>query len=206
MSKLIDLTGKSFGRLIVISRIEFQSKRREAKWLCNCICGSYTKVLGYHLRNSKVQSCGCLSLENKTIHNHSISKNTINNRTYISWQKLKDRCLNENNDKYEDYGGRGIKVCQRWLDSFENFLLDMGERPLKTSIDRINNDGDYLPENCRWATQKEQSLNKRTNRIINYNGKSKTLSQWSEISNTSPSLISYRIKAGWSTEQALFGK
>lgn len=124
-------------------------------WDCLCSCGNQTTVRGAHLRGSDCQSCGCLALEGKTL--HGLSKTT----EHVIWSGILQRCENKNNHGYRNYGGRGIKVCSRWKD-FENFYADMGRRPSsKHSIDRINNDGDYEPNNCRWATVSQQLANRR---------------------------------------------
>ena len=130
-------------------------------WECLCECGNKTIVSASYLRNGKIKSCGCLRKEgNNTKHQHT-SRSHTPSPTYSSWIKAKQRCNNPNVPNWVDYGGRGIKVCDRWLDSFENFLADMGERPDGTTIDRINNDGNYEPGNCKWSTPKEQSNNRR---------------------------------------------
>jgi len=124
---------------------------------------------------------------------------------YHIWQTMKARCYNPNNHKYKRYGGRGIAVCDRWLQSFENFIADMGKRPSTShSLDRINNDGDYTPQNCRWATPKEQARNTQTNRLITLNGVTRTLVEWREYYGLSVTQLEYRMyHAGWSAEKAL---
>ena len=124
-------------------------------------------------------------------------------REYISWQTMKARCYNKNNDHYKNWGGRGIAVCDKWKNSFENFYEDMGKRPAGTTLDRINNDKGYSPENCRWATMKQQENNRRNNHLITYNGKTMTISQWSERLNFKKHIIGERLKRGWSVEKAL---
>jgi len=151
--KLIDETGKRYGRLLVVG---FQN----GKWECKCDCGKVTYVLGGNLRSGRQKSCGCLDYERKVKHgNTSGSKETPE---YRAWKNMKKRCYNTKDKYYQDYGGRGIKVCDRWLHSFENFLEDMGKRPSpKHSLDRIDYNGDYSPENCRWVTASEQIINQR---------------------------------------------
>jgi hypothetical protein len=124
-------------------------------------------------------------------------------KTYNSWMNLKQRCLNPKNPKFKYYGGRGIKVCNRWLDSFDNFFKDMGEVPPKGSIERINNNGDYSPENCRWATSKEQSSNRRSNKFITHNGETLGICEWSQRLGGSVSLITYRLQRGWDPIEAI---
>lgn len=163
MLGLIDLVGQSFGRLMVLGRAGIASNRR-ATWRCRCVCGRETIVIGGDLRSGRTRSCGCLRKElrvRKIALKHGHKANNITTRTYNSWQGMLKRCTDPKSISYPRYGGRGIKVCERWLHSFENFLADMGERPDSTSLDRKDNDGNYEPGNCRWATFKEQANNKR---------------------------------------------
>lgn len=126
-------------------------------------------------------------------------------KEYMIYSKMKDRCCNKNAKDYYLYGGRGIKVCDRWLECFENFYTDMGPKPTpKHTIDRIDNNGDYCPENCRWITQKEQNRNQRTNHILEFNGKKLPLVVWAELLNLERRTLCSRInKLGWSVEKAL---
>lgn len=161
MSRLIDLCGQRFGRLHVCHRAS-QSDRGRAVWVCFCDCGRSVHVAGHKLRSGHTQSCGCLQTEHSTrmgrsnrVHGHgSPGRHTP---TYESWCAMRRRCNNHNAWEYGRYGGRGIDVCNRW-DSFEKFLTDMGERPEGTTLDRYpDNDGNYEPGNCRWATPKQQA-------------------------------------------------
>lgn len=159
--KLIDLRGKRFGRLTVrkIQRIPFA---REVSWLCECDCGRTKVILGGSLRSGYTTSCGCLHKEiasrKHLIHGHARKK--LNSPIYGSWCGMISRCTNPRNKQWDNYGGRGITVCRRWY-KFKNFLADMGEAPPGLSLDRINNDGNYEPGNCRWATAKQQANNRR---------------------------------------------
>jgi len=198
-AKLIDLVGNKYERLTVVSHAGIKG-RRVHHWLCKCDCGNESVVAGSNLKKGRVKSCGCLNKEcdwNKT---HGMAKSS----TYHIWNSMKMRCSNPNSDAYPYYGARGIKVCDKWADSFEAFLVDMGERPDGMSIDRIDVDGDYAPENCRWATAKEQMRNTRANRSITANGETKLLVEWAETTGFSEQVIARRIGVhGWSPEDAI---
>jgi hypothetical protein len=162
-----DLTDKVFGRLTVLGYSKTIGKR--AYWNCLCSCGNTTEVQSQQLTCDKTKSCGCLNIEKiiarSTKHSQSI-RGSISPE-YKSYFAMKNRCYNQNATQYKNWGGRGIKVCDRWLSSFENFLEDMGKKPsAKHSLDRINNNGNYEPNNCRWATNLEQNENKRNNKLI----------------------------------------
>jgi hypothetical protein len=135
-------------------------------------------------------------IDRATIHGLSRTKE------YKAWQKMKDRCFNENNSHYEGYGGRGITVCSRWMD-FENFYKDMGECPEGCSIDRIDNDSSYMPSNCRWATTSQQMNNTRRNVVIQFNGESLTVAQWENRLGINKGTAYHRLRRGWSIERAL---
>lgn len=132
-----------------------------------------------------------------------MTKRRDRKKGYGTWDGMKQRCLNPNNSRWKEYGGRGIKVCQHWLDSFENFLKDMGEKPFGLTLDRIDNDGDYTPENCRWATPKEQQRNRADTVLITYNGDTKTLYAWADITGIKSCTLYSRYFRKWTPEKIL---
>jgi hypothetical protein len=182
----LELAGKRFGRLTVIRRLPSKPGARNAFWQCRCDCGNLTTGAAGNLGKTKF-SCGCLSSENGTIQLriNRLAKPNLHGMSQSSewqiWSKLKSRCKNPNGPKFHRYGGRGIKVCDRWLNSFEDFLSDMGPRPSKLhSIDRINNDGNYEPSNCRWATNLVQGRNSSRVRLVTIKGKKLCIAAWCE--------------------------
>ena len=169
----IDLTGQKFGRLTVVSHAG-RDKHGNAKWNCVCDCGAERTVIGSSLRSGGSLSCGCWQRDLARSRAGQATKHGMHSTpTYYSWTNMLTRCNNPNFRQYQNYGGRGIKVCERWLE-FANFLEDMGERPEGTTLDRIDNDGNYEPGNCRWATQEEQLYNRTS--TVTWQGK--TLLEW----------------------------
>lgn len=197
-----DITGKKFGRWTALSKAP-SSPRGLAKWECVCECGTRRVVDSNRLVNGKSKSCGCArsaaTAKAKTVHGGSYT------RTYGIWSGMKTRCLNPNEKCYPNYGGRGITVCERWQ-SFETFLADMGEAPPGATLDRINNDGNYDPSNCRWATLEVQLNNKRSNHRIEIDGVSRTIAEWSRVTGVKESTIMSRLRYGWTKRAAVFDK
>ena len=190
MSELIDLTGKKFGKLTVLKRVE-NNKHGQPQWLCKCDCGNETVVVGQKLRTGQTKSCGCIVYEQKTRLTHGMSGTTL----FTRWMNMKSRCNNPKNKRYNRYGGRGIKVCEEWENDFMNFyrwaISNGFEESL--SIDRIDNNMGYCPENCRWVNAKRQENNRSKNIKITYNGEEKTLSEWCDFLNLDYNLIHDRI-------------
>lgn len=199
--KFQDLTGQFFNDWEVIQRAISNNSSNHIMWVCFCKCGKAKEVSGSDLKSGKSKNCGCKSIEK------FIKRNITHGKTgspeFTCYYRMKQRCYNPNTPNYSYYGGRGITVCNRWLESFENFLEDMGERPEGTSIERKDNNKGYCPENCVWATKKEQARNRRSNVLITLGGKTKCLQSWLEDKLVKRSTYSYRIMRGWSPEKSL---
>lgn len=195
-----DISGKVFGEWTAIKYKE-GSGTRHPKWECVCSCGKKRFIDYYALTGGRSSSCGCVnaSFIGDIKRTHGKSKTQI----YQIWAGIISRCCNPNIPNYCDYGGRGITVCDRWRNSFEKFYSDMGDRPRGMSIERIDNDSVYSPENCKWATRAEQSRNRRNNRHLTLNGQTRCLSEWSKITGLHPITITSRLNRGWSEERAL---
>lgn len=200
MSKLIDLTGKKFNRLTVISRAE-NSKHGKVRWKCKCECGNEVIVDASSLRKNSVHSCGCYRTErlNEYSYTHGKSKTRLNN----TWRCMKQRCLNPNNSAYKNYGGRGITVCNEWQEfqPFYDWAIANGYKDDLT-IDRIDVNGNYEPSNCRWVDTKTQSNNTRRSHYITYKGETMTLTQWANKLNMNKGTLTKRLNSGWSIEEA----
>ncbi len=203
-----DLTGKTIGRLTVLHRGEDKvasNGRHRTMWVCRCSCGNVVTVQADSLneKHGNTRSCGCLASE--IARNNHITHGDSSSALYDVWRGMKTRCLNAENVAYSNYGGRGIKLCEDWENSYESFMNWSMENGYQNgmSIDRIDNDGGYNPQNCRWTSSKEQANSRRTNRVIEYNGESHTLTQWAEILHINPKTLFSRIYSGWSIDRAL---
>lgn len=203
MGRLVDLTGARYGYLTVVKR--YGSKNGHATWECKCDCGKVTIVRGNDLKNGAVLSCGCKRAEvcGNTHRTHGHCKT----RLHTIWQHMRQRCNNKNNPRYKYYGGRGITICDEWnrYERFEEWALSHGYQDDLT-IDRIDVNGDYCPDNCRWVTWKAQQNNRRNNVIITAFGETRTLTEWEEISGVNRTTIQKRIKGGGKTPEEAMGK
>ena len=193
MGEIIDILGERFGRLVVMSLAYIKGA---TYWNCICDCGNTVIVRRNGLTTGNTQSCGCLLHEAITTHGQHSSDH------YKVWSDMIRRCENSNTVCYKDYGGRGIKVCERWHD-IKKFIEDMGPRPKGYEIDRIDNDGDYCKENCRWASRTEQNRNTRRNRLVTYKGKTQCLSVWEEELGMNRGTLQQRLDSGKSVEEAI---
>lgn len=206
MPKIKDLTGIIRGRLTVISfsHSEHSSYGRIYFWNCLCSCGNVKAIRRNCLSlKSGSMSCGCAIIEiNKTGIRNKKHEDT-GSKEYTAWNNIKSRCFRKTNKHYRNYGGRGITVCDRWLNSYSNFISDVGRAPSdKHSLDRINNNGNYEPGNVKWSTIKDQSNNKRTSKLISYNGETMTVSRWANKLSLNYKTLWDRINNGWTIDRA----
>lgn len=198
--KLRDLSSRRFNKWTVLS-LNRITPEYVALWNCVCSCGTAGVIRGSSLTTSNSKSCGCHRAEValKTSTKHGMSETKV----WYAWQRLRDRCYQPKNKAYPSYGGRGIKVCKRWM-KFDNFFADMGNPPSDMhSIDRINVNGDYMPSNCRWATQKEQANNRRSNTWLTAFGRTQTIAQWSDELGIKRPTICQRLARGATHAEAL---
>lgn len=195
-----DLTGKKFNHLTVVEYIG--QRKGRTMWRCQCDCGNEIEVDSSSLKSGNTTACGCRQSEGWY---NSLTHGKSKTRIYKTWQGMKSRCYNPNAKYYENYGGRGITICKEWLDDFMNFYnwaITNGYRDDLT-IDRIDNDGNYEPSNCRWVTRTVQMNNMRKNRIIEFNGERKSVSDFARQYGFAPELIHERLNRGWSVDDAL---
>jgi hypothetical protein len=197
-----DLTGERFGRLAVI-KYAGTNNHRESLWECKCDCGGSRVVRRGSLTSGDTSSCGCFRKEVMSTQYNGLKHGMSKMRFYDTWKQMLQRCTNTNNANYRSYGGRGITVCDKWQ-TFEGFWEDMQDSYSDNlTIDRIDVNGNYEPDNCRWATRKTQRNNTRFNRFLTFYGLTLTLKQFSEKYGMSSKALDYRLKKGWDIEKAL---
>lgn len=201
MPPLVDMTGQRFGRLTVLHRDDAR-REKNAHWICRCDCGAIRSVQRGALRDGLTKSCGCHRAATRSTHGQT--RHQVYAPEYRSWRSMRQRCMNPNAASYRYYGGRGITICERWLWSYENFLADMGPRPSpKHTLDRIENDGNYEPGNCRWATAEEQSANRRVTSAVTAFGETAPLTSWARAAGININTLRNRLEDGWRAEDAL---
>lgn len=206
MGKLIDITGQKFGRLTALKRVK-NDKQNCVCYLCKCDCGKEVIVRSSSLKNGNTQSCGCLQKQTAIItsKNNFTKHNLSNHRIYRIYRGIKNRCYNKNEKAFINYGGRGILICEEWRNNFENFYnwaINNGYDDNLT-IDRIDVNGDYCPENCRWANRIQQANNKSNNTKIKYNNEEHTLAEWARILGYSYSTMRHRYYRNWDVEKMM---
>lgn len=196
MGRFIDLAGQTFGRLTVLHRIP-NKKRGETLWLCKCSCGNITETSTNRLRSGLCRSCGCLHRESARQQGlKGVKHGKTGDRLYRVWTNMKTRCYNKNNKNYERWGARGIYVCDEWRINFQAFYdwaMSSGYNSALT-LDRIDNDGPYSPDNCRWTTCRAQAQNTRNTKMITFNGKTMCQAEWARELRIDPPTLCYRLK------------
>lgn len=203
MAQLVDLVGKRFDRLLVLERKG--SVCNHARWRCRCDCGGEALVTTSHLNRGHTRSCGCVrkeiaSRQGKASATHGMTGTPL----YKIWVGIKTRCSNPRVQEFKNYGGRGIMMCARWRDSFEAFVEDMGPRPTsKHSIERVDNDGNYEPDNCIWLEKRLQGRNTRRTMWLEFRGRRLRLSEWANEVGLRPRTLYQRLERGWSLKKAL---
>ena len=203
MPKFEDLTGKLYGRLTVTTRAP--SRGKMSHWNCTCSYGNVLEVSIVRLKRGNTSSCGCLRKE--LVADKNRTHGATGTFEHNVWRSMKNRCNTKTHKDYANYGGRGITVCQRWLKSFENFLADMGLAPThRHSIERNDVNGNYEPENCRWATTVEQANNRRNTVTLEWNGRSQSMADWARELGINYYTLKQRLRNGWTIAEALNGK
>lgn len=204
-----NLVNRRFGRLTVISQADdyiYPNGKRRTQWLCKCDCGEVVAIEQYNLVSGNSKSCGCLN--NELVKTRSITHGDRYSRLYRIWSNIKSRCYNPNASTYSNYGGRGIEMCAEWRDSYSEFktwaLKNGYKDKSEFTIDRIDVNGNYEPNNCRWSTPKEQANNRRNTLILNSDGEAHTLSEWADIMGIKYHTLYARVfKLGWALDRAL---
>lgn len=198
MSRIRDLSGQRFGRLTAVSRggSKIYGGQRFTTWICVCDCGASTTVVMRSLVTGTTRSCGCLGIESRITHGR------WGTPTHHTWHSMVARCTNPKSPSYRWYGALGIVVCAEWM-TFDGFLSDMGERPKGTTLDRIDVNGHYQRDNCRWADVKQQARNKTTNVNITYGGETFCVSEWAERLGVKPRALMSRLDMGWTHDRVI---
>ena len=205
----VDISGRRFGRLVAIRRVEFRRRNGRsigAVWLCRCDCGTEKAILLHSLRTGRTISCGNhIAERNRARKTHGATAGRKPTPEYQAWLSMKDRCLNPADAGFRNYGMRGIQICQKWKESFQSFLRDMGPRPSADhTLERSNNSKGYSPKNCIWATRSQQARNRRNNFNLRHAGKTMCLADWAHEIGIDRRTLWYRLRRyGWSTERAL---
>jgi hypothetical protein len=209
-SRWCDLAGQRFGLLVAETRVPARTpppgQKTKWAWLCRCDCGRSTVVVHANLKNGHTTSCGCVKRQAGFTSNlkHGCARHSGKSPEYASWTHMKTRCLNPNHEHFESYGGRGIRVCERWLNSFEDFLKDMGTKPSgRHEIERRDVNADYEPANCYWATRTEQVRNRRNTLRATLDGETRSLAEWCERIGTPLRVVHERLSNGWDLETAI---
>lgn len=198
----MNLIGRQFGRWTVISVAPSRDSSGGLVYTCRCSCGVSRAVRGCKLTAGCSKSCGCLrkAMASERFTSHRMSRHQV----YKAWAEMVARCHNASSSNFPNYGARGISVCPEWRNSFENFYECMGPRPEEGySVEREDNDGNYEPGNCRWATKREQANNRRSNRLITAGGITKSIAEWARDLGIKPQTISARLRSGWSDEESI---
>lgn len=192
----VNIKGKRYGRLIVVCRVE-NAQTGHSQWNCICDCGTHITVTYSNLHNGSTLSCKCLRSENTTTHGKSKSN------SYRSWRSMKGRVLNPHHKHFNYYGGRGINICRQWM-TFEGFFKSMGDREDGMTLERIDNAKGYYPENCRWASRRDQMRNTKRSRFLTINNETLCLTEWSLRSGIGLTTITKRLQKGWDSQSAVF--
>ena len=202
------VVGQSVSYWTLVDELPRNASKRRV-FLCRCICGTERVLTAIFLLSGRTKSCGCQRIRitaeaHRKPRTHGEISRLGRSPEYESWSQMKQRCYNPLNHGYARYGARGITVCERWRDSFENFLADMGRKPGRDyTIDRIDNSKGYSPDNCRWATKKQQSRNISTNRMLTANGVTRSLAEWSEVTGIHHATLCKRLSMGWAPEEVV---
>lgn len=209
MGNFEDLTGKKFNRLTVIERAG-SNKNKQALWLCKCDCGNEVKVISADLKSGHTKSCGCLHIQRIIQYNKQTKSthNMTNTRLYKIWYTMKQRCYYTKHKSYNNYGAKGIRICQEWINDFQSFYdwaikngYDENAKYGKCTLDRIDVNGNYEPDNCRWVDMKVQTRNRTNNHLLTYNGETHCISEWAEKLNIPKYAIMNRLRQKWNLQK-----